>query len=206
MKLFLLGGRPCSGKTTLAGKLGEKWNIDVIHLDEFARECIEKSTADHPNMHRWKAGNLVKLLRKDPAILMSEYIDTYTEMLPFLLGKIDASTTQVAILEGAMLLPGFIHAFKNKHVVKTCYLQTDDAFVFEKYYSRDYVQDMLTKTNGKKAVENLLGRDSLFGGYISDEVEKYALPMIPIKSNDSIELTLSRLEVILELSPLPGKH
>jgi len=206
MKLFLLGGRPCSGKTTLAGKLGEKWNIDVIHLDEFARECIDKSTADHPNMHRWKAGNLIKLLQKDPAVLLNEYINTYVEMLPFLLRKIDASAKQAAILEGAMLLPGFIDAFKNKHVVNTCYLVTDDAFVREKYYGRDYVQDMLKKQGGINAVKSLLERDSLFAGYMSDEVEKYALPTISIKSNDSIELTLSRLEVILELIPLPGKQ
>lgn len=206
MKLFLLGGRPCSGKTTLADKLGEKLNIDVIHLDEFARDCIDNSTADHPNIHRWKECNLVELLEKEPANLLCDYINTYEEMLPFLLRKIDASAKQAAILEGAMLLPGLIDAFKNKHVIKTCYLQTDDAFVFEKYCRRDYVQDMIKKPEGKKAVDNLLGRDSLFAGYISDEIEKYALPKLFIHSNDTIELTLSHLEVILELSLLPGKN
>ena len=37
MKLYLLGGRPCSGKTTLAYNLGNIHGIDVEYLDVFAQ-------------------------------------------------------------------------------------------------------------------------------------------------------------------------
>lgn len=205
MKLILLGGRPCSGKTTLACRLGELWNMDVIHLDEFARECIDFSTADNPNMYRWKEGGLIELLQKDPGELLNEYINTYEEMLPLLMNKLNTSSRKLAVIEGAMLLPAFIGKFKNSHDVKTCYLLTDDAFVNEKYHEREYVQDMLLKPGGRKAVDNLLERDSLFARYITDEVEKYALPVIFINSYDTMVSALTHLEKFWGLNLAKGQ-
>lgn len=108
MKLFLIGGRPCSGKTTLAYKLGKKYNMDVTNLDEFTRECINNSTDENPNMYRWKNLNLNELLQKEPLELFCEYVRTYEEMLPSLLRAINKSKMNVSILEGSILLPKLV--------------------------------------------------------------------------------------------------
>ena len=52
MELFLLGGRPCSGKTTLSYYLGQKYKIEVKYLDVFAQKCINESTIETPNIYR----------------------------------------------------------------------------------------------------------------------------------------------------------
>jgi uridine kinase len=197
MKLFLIGGRPCSGKTTLASQLGKKFNINVNHLDFFAQECINNSTEQNTYLYRWKDSNLVELLQKNPVELFFDYVRTYEEMLPFLLKAIEMSEEKVSILEGTILLPKFIDELRKNHDVKICFLVTDDAFVRERYYSRGYVQDMLNNPNGNKAVENLLNRDSVFSGYIMDEIEKHAFPKIVIHEDDAPETTLKRLEVVL---------
>ncbi|MFO7656734.1 MAG: hypothetical protein R6W78_06670 [Bacteroidales bacterium] len=197
MKLFLIGGRPCSGKTTLSFKLGRKHNINVDCLDVFAQEFINQSTEDYPNMYNWKDTNLIEMLQKEPKEQYRDYIKTYEEMLPFLLKAIDVSEKKESILEGSILLPKFVEVFKKSHVVKICYLLTDDAFVRERYYSRDYVQNMLNKPKGKKALNNLLLRDSLFSGYINDEIKNFALPKIVIHADDDVETNLKRLEAAL---------
>jgi 2-phosphoglycerate kinase len=199
MKLFLIGGRPCSGKTTLSFQLGRKHNIHVEHLDLFAQGCINQSTENYPNMYRWKVADLVELLQKESGKLFSDYLKIYEEMLPFLLKAIDVSEKKELILEGSILLPKFVEMFKKNHDVKICYLLTDDAFARERYFSRDYVQNMLNKPNGKKALNNLLLRDSLFSGYINDEIKKFALPKIVIHAYDDVEKNLKRLEVALEM-------
>lgn len=197
MKLFLIGGRPCSGKTTLSFKLGMKHNIGVDCLDVFAQELINQSTEDYPNMYKWKDTNLIEMLQKEPKEQYGDYIKTYEEMLPFLLKAIDISEKKELILEGSILLPKFVEVFKRSHDIKICYLLTDDAFARERYFSRDYVQNMLNKPNGKKALNNLLLRDSLFSGYINDEIKKFALPKIVIHADDDVETNLKRLEVAL---------
>ena len=197
MKLFLIGGRPCSGKTTLSFKLGRKHDIDVVSLDVFAQEFINQSTEDYPYMYKWKDSNLIEMLQKEPKEQYGDYIKTYEEMLPFLLKAIDVSEKKESILEGSILLPKFVEVFKKSHDVKICYLLTDDAFARERYFSRDYVQNMLNKPNGKKALNNLLLRDSLFSGYINDEIKKFALPKIVIHADDDVETNLKRLEVAL---------
>jgi len=97
------------------------------------------------------------------------------------------------------LLPKFIDALKEKYDVNICYCVTDDDFVKEKYIKRDYVQDMLTKPNGEIAVENLLERDSIFAKYLSNEIEKYSLPRVYIKSGNDIEKEMIGVEKILGL-------
>ncbi len=199
MKLFLIGGRPCSGKTTLAKKLGEKWNTDVIHLDEFALKCIANSTTDNPNIYKWKNMDLLELFQEDPLVLFHEYLRTYEEMLPFLLNAINRSDNKISILEGTILLPEFINEFKKSHDVKICYLATDDAFVRGRYHSRAYAQEMLKNPYGKKAVNNLLRRDSIFSEYLNDEIAKHALPKIVIHEDDDIEIAQKSLELIFGL-------
>ncbi len=202
MKLFLIGGRPCSGKTTLARKLGEKYHIGVNHLDEFTQECINNSTANNPNLYKWKSMNLIELLQKEPHELFCEYVRTYEEMLPSLLRAINKSKMNVSILEGSILLPKFIDDFKKNHEIRVCYLFIDDDFVKERYFRRDYVQVMLGEANGNNAIRNLLERDSLFSEYINNEIEKYALPKLVINTNGDIEFDLKNLEVILGI----GEH
>jgi uridine kinase len=202
MKLFLIGGRPCSGKTTLAEQLGKKYNIGVNHLDLFAQECINNSTEQHTYLYGWKSSSLIDLLQNEPVELFSDYLKTYEQMLPFLLKAIDMSKEKLLLLEGTILLPKFIPKLRKNYDVKICFLITDDAFVRERYYSRPYVQEMLNNPNGEKAVLNLFNRDSIFSEYLNDEIAKHAFHKIVIHADDTIEATLKRLEVVLGIEAL----
>lgn len=199
MKLFLLGGRPCSGKTTLADMLGKKHFIDVVHLDEFAQKCILNSTEENPNTHIWKNTKLIELLQNTPEKLLNLYLKTYEEMQSHLQREIDNSDKNALILEGSILLPKFVEDLKKKHEISCCYLLADDDFVRERYYKRDYVLKMLEETNGIQAIKNLLERDSLFSEYINNEIKKYCSPRLMINSEKTIESVLHEFESILGL-------
>ena len=92
------------------------------------------------------------------------------------------------------MLPKFIDYLTELYDVKICYLVTDDEFVKERYVKRDYVEHILTMPNGEIALKNLLQRDSIFAKYILDEIKKYELPKIQIKSEDDIESAMNSLE------------
>jgi 2-phosphoglycerate kinase len=199
MKLFLLGGRPCSGKTTLASRIGKKYSITVDYLDVFAQRCINNSDEDNPNIFRWKNRDLIDVLHKEPMELFFDYLNMYEEMLPFLFEHINSIKKDIVILEGSILMPKFLSQFKEKYEIKVCYLLTDDSFVRERYVKRDYVLEMLKKNTGKKALDNLLERDSIFAKYLVDEIKEFNLPKINIDENISIEDTLKIIEDVLKI-------
>ena len=199
MKLYLFGGRPCSGKTTLAYNLGQLHNIEVWYLDVFAQKCIEKATIETPHIYEWKNKDMIEILQKEPNVLFKEYVNFYEELFPLLLEELESVDERSLILEGSILLPKFIDILREKYDVKICYMLTDDEFVKEKYIKRDYAQDMITKPKGKVALNNLLERDSLFAKYILDEVNKYSLPNRTINSDSDTGKELMFIEKLFEL-------
>jgi len=200
MKLFLLGGRPCSGKTTLANRLGKKYHIEVYSLDEFVQDCINHSNEENILLYRWKSLNIIELLQDEPINLFNDYIRIYEIILPDLLQTINTSKRNALLLEGSILLPQFIDYFKKQHDVRVCYLDTHDDFVTEKYLEREYAFNMLKSKNGQIAIKHLLERDSIFAQFINNEIEKNAFTKLMIDADSDIESVLRKLEAILEFN------
>lgn len=197
MELYILGGRPCSSKTTLSYYLGKQCKIDVFYLDTFAQSCVKNATALTHNIYRWKDRELVDLMQKEPHILFDEYLGFYEEMFPLLEEKLLSIDKDKLIIEASILLPKFIRRLKENFEVRVCYLLTTDVFVEKKYSKRDYVKDMITKPNGRVALDNLLRRDSIFAKYICDELKKYSYPKLDIIKDNDISQTVEELKTIL---------
>ena len=199
MKIYLLGGRPCSGKTTIAYELGQKYNMDVKYLDVYAQELIDNSTPKTPNIFSWKGISLTQAMNGSPEVLFDTYLNAYDEMTPFFLDMLSNLDSQKIILEGAILTPKFVSLLENQYETKVCFLLTDDDFVREKYIKRDYAQEMIRQVGGKQSLENLLKRDSIFAKYIVKELKKYNYPSLEIHNKSEPQVNMSLVEGIFNL-------
>ena len=199
MKIFLLGGRPCSGKTTIAYQLGQKYNIDVKYLDVYAQELIDNSTPKTPNIFSWKGISLTQAMNGSPEVLFDTYLKAYDEMIPFFLDMISKLESKKIILEGSILTPKFVSLLEKQYDTQVCYLLTDDNFVREQYIKRDYAQNMIKEVDGKQSLENLLERDSIFAKYIIKEIKKYNYPSLEIHNKSEPQVNISLVEEILNL-------
>lgn len=199
MKIYLLGGRPCSGKTTIAYKLGQKYNIDVKYLDVYAQKLIDNSTPKTPNIFSWKGISLTQAMNGSPEVLFDTYLKAYDEMIPFFLDMISKLESKKIILEGSILTPKFVSLLEKQYDTQVCYLLTDDNFVREQYIKRDYAQEMIRQVGGKQSLENLLQRDSIFAKYIIKEIKKYNYPSLEIHYNSEPQVNMSLVEEILNL-------
>jgi len=199
MKIFLLGGRPCSGKTTIAYQLGQKYNIDVKYLDVYAQELIDNSTPKTPNIFSWKGISLTQAMNGSPEVLFDTYLKAYDEMIPFFLDMISKLESKKIILEGSILTPKFVSLLEKQYDTQVCYLLTDDNFVREQYIKRDYAQNMIKEVDGKQSLENLLERDSIFAKYIIKEIKKYNYPSLEIHNKSEPQVNISLVEKILNL-------
>lgn len=172
MKLYIIGGRPCSGKTTFAHRLGELTKYKVHYLDVFAWEQVEQSTSDQKQCYKWKTNEMVVILQENPEQLCEDYIAFYDEIFPALIPFLKNSNDEVLILESAMLLPKYIKQLQTQFACEVVYLKTSDEFVRDVYPLRDYAKGMITTKKGEIALENLLQRDSLFASKLYEEAAK----------------------------------
>lgn len=166
MKLYVISGRPCSGKTTFAKRLGEMHNIDVMYLDVFAQEMCQKADNEASELYKWKTKDIVDILQDDPSKLCDDYLSFYEELFPKFHEHIKKKEFDNLIVESSMLLPKYVKMLEDTFDVKVVYLETTDELVNDIYPKRDYSLELAKTSKGKKALSNLLKRDSLFAKMI----------------------------------------
>ncbi len=187
MKLYVIAGRPCSGKTTLTARLSNVFNIEAMYLEVFCHEKTVSAKPDNEIMYKWKDFNLVKALDQEPNILFLEYLKYYDELFPMLLNHLKTLDKKSLVIEGAIILPKYIGELKKHFEVNYLYLELADEIVDLKYRLRNYAIDLAKTKEGEIALERLIKRDVLFAKYIKDECQKGNHKLISITSESEFE-------------------
>ena len=201
MKLYVIAGRPCSGKTTFAYNIGNRNNIEVMYLDVFANEEAQKATTDKPELYKWKTMDLVDILQDNPKTLLKDYLSFYRELFPLFLDFLRNKTTKELIIESAMLLPQYVKLLEEEFDTKAVYLRSSDDFVKDVYPKRDYAIEMMKTKKGKTALKNLLERDSLFATKLYADAEKIGYTVMNIKNTHDFDVVFPEVEKFLGFSP-----
>lgn len=191
--LYLLGGRPCSGKSTFSLKLHEKTKYKYVNLDAFIDQLVEESTSLKPELYKWKTLDMIEILQDEPEILFQDYIKLYDESLNDVLTLINDDKHEHIILEGSFLLPKYISAFQKISKVIIVYIQTSDSFVNLSYPTRGYVQSMLKTAKGEIALNHLLERDRIFSSYITEQANINHFKIIEIKDQNDFDNAYQKL-------------
>ena len=195
MKLYIIAGRPCSGKTTIAYKLGLKSGLKVLYLDVFAHEMVAASNESTLELYKWKKNSLYDILNDNPLNLLNDYIKSYKELFPLLLNELKHKYNEDLILESSIFLPEFVLELSREFDIYVQYIKTTDEYVNERYVERDYVKELLKKSNGKNVVNNLLERDKLFAKLLYEQAESACYPIFNIESDKDYDILLKKLYI-----------
>lgn len=199
MNIYVIGGRPCSGKTTFAYRLGKKSNIKVLYLDVFAHEEALKSSDESPELFKWKTKDMLDILQDKPSKLFIDYLNFYEELFPIFLDYIRTLQIEILIIESAMLLPKYVKILEESFNVKVVYLYTTDDFVKSVYPNRDYALDLVKRVNGEKALNHLLQRDILFSNHLYKSAEDYGYKIIKIDHESGFEEAYQEVEKVFDI-------
>jgi cytidylate kinase len=104
--IYLIGGRPRSGKSIIRKKILDKYKISGIGTDTL-RYLLQESNPELGVHHTRTA--------KENGIIMWPYIDKLIEHLI----KYD---NENFVIEGAVLLPEYLFQYKDHQEVRVCYL------------------------------------------------------------------------------------
>ncbi|KXU07738.1 AAA family ATPase [Streptococcus oralis] len=193
MMLYMIGGSPCSGKSTIASLLARQYQLLHIKLDDLVEEMMSQASAD---------SQPICLLRQDrnPEEMADEEWRFYEEIFPYVKSYLIKNQNRPLLVEGAGLLP---HLVKELECPASSYLCLTPTADFQKkhYIQREWVSYVLEgTTNPEQAFENWMQRDILFAQMVRKEAVKLGYPSLVTDGGQSEKQTAEEVARLLKLS------
>lgn len=164
MRIYHIGGSPCSGKSTVAEALSSRYGLYYFKVDDYLDKYLQQGAADGKYCCAKLADMTAEQIwMRDPAEQCREELQIYQEIFEYILddiGRIDSRNG--IITEGAAWLPTLVHCC---HIPSDRYIAITPtkAFQVAHYSRREWVPHVLAGCSDvEKAFENWMERDALF--------------------------------------------
>ena len=198
-----IGGPPDSGKTSIAARLGEKYQAQVYHFDRHEMAHIRRADpAQHPAVVRLRT-QLTELdepalahelwLARSPEEMARGAIASWSQRVSLAIEDLLAMPpTQSIIAEG----PGFFPEVIAPHLADPCqgsWLIPSETFKRASVARRDKLR-MVPVRDPARARENLIQRDLLMGEHIRRRAAELGLTVHEIDGSQSLEEVAALVE------------
>lgn len=199
--LYMIGGSPCSGKSTIASLLARQYQLLHIKLDDLVEEMMSQASADsQPICLLRQNRNPEQIWMRNPEEMADEEWRFYEEIFPYVKSYLIKNQDRPLLVEGAGLLP---HLVKELECPASSYLCLTPTADFQKkhYIQREWVPYVLEgTTNPEQAFENWMQRDILFAQMVRQEAMKLGYPSLVTDGSQSEDQTVEEVARLLKLS------
>ena len=197
--LYMIGGSPYSGKSTIAFLLARKYDLLHIKLDDLTDQMMDQARAN---------AKPISLLRQDrspdqiwlrhPKEMADEEWRFYEEIFPYVASYLLEHQEKPLLVEGAGLLPHLVKSLDGPAVSYLCLTPTADFQT--KHQQREWVPYVLEDTsNPEQAFENWMQRDILFAQMVRKEAKKLGYPSLMTDGSRSEKETAEEIARLLKL-------
>lgn len=163
MNTYFIGGSPCSGKSTVAEILAEKYGLYYFKVDDFLEEYTKMGASKgYEICKKQEVMCSEEIWMREPQLQCEEELTFYEEVFEFVMADLEKINAKGNIAEGAAYLPKLM---KKLGVSKDRYLSITPTkeFQVEHYSQREWVPYVLEGCSDKeKAFANWMERDALF--------------------------------------------
>lgn len=198
--LYLIGGSPCCGKSTMAAHLAERYQLIPIKLDDLVEgftQAARRDGAPIASLREMRTADQIWL--RDPSVMAEEEWAFYEEIFPYLRQYLAENRDKPMILEGAGLLPHLIKSL-NMELSYLCLTPTAD-FQEKQYAKREWVPYVLQNSSHPQlAFDNWMKRDILFAKRCRKEAERLSYPQLLTDGSRRIEEMAEQVADIFGLS------
>ena len=198
--LYMIGGSPCSGKSTLASLLARKYDLLHIKLDDLVDEMMSQASVNsRPICLLRQDRNPEQIWMRNPEEMADEEWRFYEEIFPYVKSYLIKDQDKALLVEGAGLLPHLIKSLEEPAVSYLCLTPTAD-FQKKHYKQREWVPYVLEGTsNPEQAFENWMQRDILFAQMVRKEAQKLGYPSLMTDGSRSEKETAEKIARLLKL-------
>lgn len=196
-RAYILGGSPCSGKSTIAEMLSAQHGFHYYKVDDHESEHMHRAQPDHQQaIVRYSKMKWNEIWSQAPEKLLADEMTYYHERFPFILDDLSQiNSVKPIILEGAAFLPELIDQFPvtRKQIV---FMIPTIEFQLQHYSQRPWIQSILNEChNPKQAFENWMGRDNLFGEEIKRQASALGYQVIRIDGSIDIKTQFKAIQI-----------
>lgn len=164
MAIFFIGGSPCSGKSTVAQILADRYSLPYFKVDDHLERYLQAAaTQGKPCCQRATQLTPEQNWMREPALQCEEELRIYEEIFDLVLAGLAALGSQQPIItEGAAYLPMLM---QRQGIAVDRYLSITPTKDFQvtHYRQREWVPYVLEGCSDKEtAFRNWMERDALF--------------------------------------------
>lgn len=200
--IYWIGGSPCSGKSSIAELLTEKYGFIYYKCDDAYINHMKKCQKElQPTMSRLKNMSLNDIFSRPVDQQVEETIMFYLEEFGLILDDIASIFSNKPILvEGAALLPKYVSPFMatNNHGV---WIIPTPEFQVKQYTKREWIHSILQEClDPKQSFENWMNRDIKFAQIIQNDARSRNLQIIIVDGSTSLDENLTIVEEYFNLT------
>lgn len=194
-KTYILGGSPCSGKSTVAERLSTQFKLQYYKVDDYEKEHLSRCDPKrHPVMFRYSRMGWNEIWVRPVSVQVEEEFEYYRERFEMIVQDLSEYDHRGPIvLEGAAYLPELISEYKADRK-RVLYMVPTKAFQIHHYRQRPWINHILKECdNPKQAFENWMMRDHLFGQEILRQAAAYNYETMLIDGEQSLDRQIEQV-------------
>lgn len=195
-EIYWIGGSPCSGKSSIAELLTDKYDFVYYKCDEEYHNHINRCRSElHPMMSKLKDLTLNEIFARPVDQQVEETVKFYHEEFEFIWEDITSiSSNKPILVEGAALLPDNVSPLLHTENHGIWIIPTTE-FQVEQYSKRDWIQSILEECQDpRQSFENWMNRDIEFAQFVDKEAQSRGLKIIVVDGTNTLEENFAIVE------------
>jgi hypothetical protein len=200
--IYWIGGAPCSGKSTIAENLANKYGLSLFKSDDHMYAHMRLARLEtQPTMAKVASLSWNEIWTRPVEVQVQDEFDFYHEEFDMLLDELALYPQGQPILaKGNAWLPDLLGRLQTPPG-RIVYIIPTKEFQVANYSQRAFIKDILSQcADPQAAFENWMERDARFGAKVDQSARQVGLPVIRVDGVLSIEENTALVEKALNLA------
>ena len=188
---YVLGGSPCSGKSTVAARLAAQYGLQSYKVDDYQEAHMARCRPQaQPVMCRYGALSWDDIWMQPVAQQVDDEFAFYRERFTFILQDLaQMDPARPALLEGVALLPALMQQC-GVDPARVLYMVPTASFQRHHYRQRPWIHGILAQCDDPAhAFANWMDRDHQFGQEVLRQARACGFPTMVVDGARSLAAT-----------------
>lgn len=194
--IFYIGGSPCSGKSTIAQIIADKYEFGYFKVDDYLDKYIKLGAKNCYDVCKKQCEfSSEEIWMRDSNIQCKEELVFYEEIFDFVINDLKKVQSKNGIItEGAAYLPNLMKMFNVQNDRYISIIPTEE-FQLYHYKQRTWVWGVLEGCKDKnKAFNKWMKRDILFAKEVEERCIREEYNIIINNGDNSIDELVKQVE------------